>query len=226
MKSLLVVAVVGCGGGPLPLSSDAPSRPPQPAVVEADEPECAARWSDFALPDVIPLQPIGPIDDSRCPIGFDPAARLISSCPTCLAGSVTGGKAVVELGDADRLTRPYGIVVDGVVPRFACLEGGMLGGRHFSTTHRKPHVPALSDLDGDGSFELVVWGDLPVGPSNWHHASVPVVYEIDHDRLRRRDDVARGLAREIVRAYRTLAADRRESCYVTMADAIEARFDR
>ncbi len=211
MRCLALVALAACAPPPppAPLASHVPAATPtQLAPVLAahvDEPACPLAWNelDEASPPRIPLA--GPTDD--CPPGFDPKA-MCTAGDECVRGTMRGGTRVALAIHGPEGTGHFfwlGLAVEG--GRSTCMMASTVGWRLLAPVFDSlAPLPWLTDLDHDGSAELVVWTRLPWGDAEVTNALFPVVYVLDGDALVRRDDLGTALRAKVAAAYRKLAA--------------------
>lgn len=209
------------------------ARPPAASAAAATAP-CALDWAelDAVAPPRIALAPVGTAPGDDCPPGFDPVALLAAGgcvAPGCTRADMGGRAAAFEIdgpGGSGRYAQ-LGVVVDGAVPRFACVTASTVAWRHlYPVADRLAPLPWFDDVDGDGAAELVAWQRLPWGSAEVSNGLVPIVYALDGDALVRRDDRARALAHRVADAYRALIAqpDARahpQACFAAMARALD-----
>jgi hypothetical protein len=105
----------------------------------------------------------------------------------------------------------------------ACAIGTTVGWRLLADVadHALAPLPWLSDVDGDGSAELVVWDRLAWGDSMIESALLPIVYVLDGDVLVRRDDRAKKLFARVAATYRLRAQNAKQgdptACFLAVA---------
>ena len=179
------------------------------------------------MPPTIDLTANDPLGD-ECVEGFDPTTTCVPSPdgPSCFEGTMRGGhKATLSVVGPEGSGRfeTLGLSIDG--KRGLCLTASTVGWRYlFPVGHKLAPLPWLTDVDGDGDAELVVWSRLPWGDSEVTNALVPVVYALDGDRLVRRDDKAKALRVKVADAYHELANlnenPEARACFVAVTAAL------
>ena len=199
-----------------------------PVLVEpASGRTCVLRWNELkaAMPPTIDLRAADPLGD-ECVDGFDPRATCVPNGSDCFRATMRGGhEATLSVvgPEGSGHFETLGLSIDG--QRGLCLTASTVGWRYLSAVgHKLAPLPWLTDADGDGDAELVVWSRLPWGDSEVTNALVPVVYALDGDRLVRRDDKARALRVKVADAYHELAnlneSPEARACFVAVTAAL------
>lgn len=203
-------------------------------AVDTDEEQCSLRWDEFAAAarPAIHLSewPRDALSDD-CPavLGRWIAGRERCVAPTCERAGFADGRRGILLRDGPGGSGRFvwvGLVVEGEgAPRFACMTGSTVGWRHLhAVADELGPLPWLEDLDDDGAAEVIIWHRLPWGDSESSQALIPAVYQLEGERLVRRDEKGRALAARIAGAYRKLVQDRAGPavlCYAAVARALE-----
>lgn len=237
MRFTIALLVAGCSASHAPKSPVSHRAAPAAdgtlaPVLEtpAGSDDCPLRWDELARatpPIVEMVQSATPrkamAADTNCP-GFDPTRMTCPDGVDCETGRVRGGhQAVVtrvSTSSASFVTIGFAVEDKG----FACIAMSMpLMRSIYPFAPRMLDEPLLSDLDGDGESELLVWSRLPWGDAEEDSAFVPVVYAFDGSRLVRRDDFATKLRSKVATVYRDVVdrgkAAKNAACFTSVATA-------
>lgn len=232
----VAIALAACGHRSVaPATSNTPPAPSSPTamapvVLPAPAPTdtCPLEWEDLyaEMPRRIELSTLGA---DACTDDAEP-----TPCPDCATdGAVASGARAHHEVDGPAGSEKLWTWRIVVGDRVACGEGSTVGWRHFAGKPPAAEIIAplqwFADVDGDGTYEVIVWQPLAWGDAALTMGLVPFVYAVDTEALVRRDDLAQPLRSKVAAAYRLLAAttDPRElvgdfvACYRALATGLD-----
>lgn len=230
MRLAVLVCLVGCSAQrpPAPVSHHVPAAPParlEPVIEQpAADPSCPLRWDELgeAAPPVIPLQRAYGEVGEECPEAFEPGSPCAPGSD-CDAGQMHGRvEATLTRRGPEGSGRFYWLGLSVGSHHVVCTMASTVGWRYLHEVGEMlAPLPWLTDIDGDGEAELVLWQRLPWGDAEVTNALMPVVYVLDGDRLIRRDDRSHALRAKVGAAYAALAQrggnEEAHACFVTLA---------
>lgn len=252
MRTLSLLALAACSGPDTPASTSA-APPTEPTTTSAptttnDTPSniapngarlapvihappvanraCNLRWNEVGAPDRIELtktlaDECVPFEDPDAPV---PNVTTVSAT---MHGGVHAELTIDGPNGSGRFLALGLTIGAGRRQRYACATGSTVGWRYMHPVAQQlAPLPFLSDVDRDGSAELVVWNRLPWGDSELDNALFPVVYVLDGDALIRRDDRAKELFARVAAAYRARAQTPEKfdptACFLAVAQFLES----